>query len=264
MLGVIKIYINYNMKKLILLFLFIPLISLGQTFKDYKYIKLISNDYGVDITSTATEIFNQKGFIVLRFGSSFPKDVTKEPCNILTAKIDYKRGKTGWTNSKLQLSLLDCNNKVIYNRKSQNTTNFNQPDVLNNFIKTTNGILPRQSVSNKRVSSTSEWASNGSGVIISKSGHIITNHHVIEDAADIEVEFILNDEVQKYNAEIVQVDKTNDLAIVKIVDVNFDGVGELPYNFKTRSSDVGTKVYAFGYPMALSIMGKDKGYRWND
>ena len=245
------------MKKLIILLLFIPLVSFGQTFNDYKYIKLVSNDYGIDITSIATEIFNQKGFIVLGFDSSLPKDVREEPCNILTAKINYKRGKTGWTNSKLQLSLLDCNNKVIYKRKSQNTTNFNQPDVLNNFIKSTNSILPRQSVANKRASKTGEWAGNGSGVIISKSGYIITNHHVIEDADDIEVEFILNDEVQKFNAEIVQVDKTNDLAIIKIVDVNFDGVGELPYNFKTRSSDVGTKVYAFGYPMALSIMGKE-------
>ena len=102
-----------------------------------------------------------------------------------------------------------------------------------------------------------EWAANGSGIIISKSGHIITNHHVIDDADDIEVEFILDDEVQKFNAEILQSDKINDLAIIKIVDVNFDGVKELPYNFKTRSSDVGTKVYAFGYPMALSIMGKE-------
>jgi len=102
-----------------------------------------------------------------------------------------------------------------------------------------------------------EWAGNGSGVIISKSGYIITNHHVIEDADDIEVEFVLDDEIQKFNAKIVQSDKVNDLAIIKIVDVNFDGVKELPYNFKTRSSDVGTKVYAFGYPMALSIMGKE-------
>tara|TARA_B110001452_G_scaffold54727_1_gene42184 strand:+ start:3490 stop:4587 length:1098 start_codon:yes stop_codon:yes gene_type:complete len=101
------------------------------------------------------------------------------------------------------------------------------------------------------------WAGNGSGIIISKSGHIITNHHVIDDADDIEVEFILNDEVQKFNAEIIQVDKVNDLAVIKIVDVEFDGVKELPYNFKIRSSDVGTKVYAFGYPMALSIMGKE-------
>jgi len=102
-----------------------------------------------------------------------------------------------------------------------------------------------------------EWEGNGSGIIISKSGYIVTNHHVIDDADDIEVEFILNDEIQKFNAEIVQVDKVNDLAIIKIADVNFDGVKELLYNFKTRSSDVGTKVYAFGYPMALSIMGKE-------
>jgi S1-C subfamily serine protease len=39
--------------------------------------------------------------------------------------------------------------------------------------------------------------------------------------------------------------------------MNFDGIKELPYNFKTSISDVGTKVYAFGYPMALSIMGKE-------
>ena len=88
-------------------------------------------------------------------------------------------------------------------------------------------------------SSDSNWSGNGSGIIISKSGHIITNHHVIENSKDIEVEFILNEEVQKFNAEIVQVDKVNDLAIIKIVDMNFDGVDDLPYNFKIRSSDVG-------------------------
>ena len=29
------------------------------------------------------------------------------------------------------------------------------------------------------------------------------------------------------------------------------------YNFKTLSSDVGTKVYAYGYPLALSVMGRE-------
>ena len=245
------------MKKLILLLLFIPLVSFGQTFDDYKYIKLVSNDYGIDITSTATKIFNQKGFIVLGFDSSLPKDAKEEPCNILTAKIDYKRGRTGWTNSILKLSLLNCNDKVIYKRRSSNTTNFNQPDVLNNFLKSTKSIKPRKSVSNKRVGKSGDWAGNGSGIIISKSGYIVTNNHVIEDADDIEVEFILNDEVKKFKAEIVQVDKVNDLAIIKIFDMNFDGLDNLPYNFKTRSSDVGTKVYAYGYPMALSLMGKE-------
>jgi S1-C subfamily serine protease len=120
-------------------------------------------------------------------------------------------------------------------------------------------VFPKldSSIKSNKKSVSNDWAGNGSGIIISKSGHIITNHHVIEDANDIEVEFILNGKIQKFNAEIVQVDKTNDLAILKIFDMNFDGVEELPYNFKTRSSDVGTKIYAFGYPMALSIMGKE-------
>ena len=98
------------------------------------------------------------------------------------------------------------------------------------------------------------YRSSGSGVIISSDGLIVSNHHVIEDADDVEVEFILNDEVQKFNAEIVQSDKVNDLAIIKIVDVNFDGVKELPYNFTTRSVDVATEIFVLGYPMALTLM----------
>lgn len=103
----------------------------------------------------------------------------------------------------------------------------------------------------------SNWSGSGSGIIFSKSGHIVTNNHVIENANEIEVEFTLNNDVVKFNAEIVQKDEVNDLAILKIVDINFNSLEEITYNFKTRSSDVGTKVYAFGYPMALSVMGRE-------
>ena len=118
------------------------------------------------------------------------------------------------------------------------------------FIR--NWVIPRKEL--KRVSGKiRKWFRSDN----LESGYIVTNHHVIEDADDIEVEFILNDEVQKFNAEIVQTDKVNDLAIIKIFDMNFDGLDPLRYNFKTRSSDVGTKVYAYGYPMALTLMGKE-------
>ena len=119
-------------------------------------------------------------------------------------------------------------------------------------------IYPKFDKKNKkRRIKNGDWAANGSGIIISKSGYIVTNHHVIDDADDIEVEFILDEEIQKFNAEIVQSDKINDLAILKIVDINFDGLKSITYNFKTRSSDVGTKVFAYGYPFALSGMGKE-------
>ena len=144
----------------------------------------------------------------------------------------------------------------IIKENSVITTKFTRYPMRNDvkYIKT---FEPISSTSKTNTKKRIGWAGNGSGVIISKSGHIITNHHVIKDAEKIEVEFMLDNELQKFNAEVVQVDKTNDLAVLKIFDMNFDGVSEPPYNFKFRGSDVGTKVYAFGYPMALSIMGKE-------
>jgi S1-C subfamily serine protease len=103
-----------------------------------------------------------------------------------------------------------------------------------------------------------EWSGNGSGLIISKEGYIVTNHHVIDRASLLEVEFKNDDGVKKYKAEVINSDESTDLAILKIVDENFRGFDETPnYNFETELADVGNRVYAYGYPMALSIMGKE-------
>ena len=53
----------------------------------------------------------------------------------------------------------------------------------------------------------------GSGVIISASGYILTNNHVVEGADDIEV--ILND-TRKTKAKVIGTDPDTDLAILKI------------------------------------------------
>lgn len=109
----------------------------------------------------------------------------------------------------------------------------------------------------KKQTEKKNWSGNGSGIFISKDGYIVTNHHVIENAKDIEVEFTNDKEVKAYSAEIIKTDEPNDLAIIKINDSKFEDLKELKYNFFTRSVDVGTEVFALGYPMALDIMGKD-------
>jgi antitoxin component YwqK of YwqJK toxin-antitoxin module/S1-C subfamily serine protease len=105
--------------------------------------------------------------------------------------------------------------------------------------------------------SNDDWNGNGSGVIISNSGLIATNFHVIEGAEAIEVEFLYNGQVKSFGAKVIRTDEVNDLAIIKIDDNSFNGLAGIKYNFKTRSSQVGESVFALGYPKALSSMGKD-------
>ncbi len=58
-----------------------------------------------------------------------------------------------------------------------------------------------------------EMTSVGSGVILTSDGFILTNAHVVDGAKQLKV--TLNDETQ-YEAEIVGIDRTSDIAIVKI------------------------------------------------
>ena len=87
---------------------------------------------------------------------------------------------------------------------------------------------------------------SGSGVIISSDGYIITNHHVIETAEDIQV--TTNDN-QSYNAKIIGSDEQNDIALLKI-----DTSDELPYAVfgDSDSTQIGEWVLAVGNPFNLT------------
>lgn len=86
---------------------------------------------------------------------------------------------------------------------------------------------------------------SGSGVIISPDGYIVTNNHVVDGAENLEV--VLNDQ-QTYEATIVGVDPTTDIALIKI-----DASG-LP-TVKFADSDkirIGEWVVAVGNPFSLT------------
>ena len=92
-----------------------------------------------------------------------------------------------------------------------------------------------------------EPVSSGSGFIYDRAGHIITNHHVVEDADALEVTFSDGTIVP---AELVGVDPYSDLAVVRV-----DGPAELFHPLPLgRSSEllVGESVMAIGNPFGLS------------
>jgi len=85
----------------------------------------------------------------------------------------------------------------------------------------------------------------GTGFIIDKSGHIITNNHVVQDADTIKVK--LKDE-REFEAKIIGRDPQTDLALIKI-----EAKGDLPVASLGRSADlkVGEWVVAVGSPFGL-------------
>lgn len=106
-------------------------------------------------------------------------------------------------------------------------------------------------------SSDSEYDSNGSGFLISKEGHIVTNYHVVEDANEIDVQFSINGETKVFPAKVIINDKINDLSIIKIdEDYTFN---DIPYTIDFDIQDVGNQVFTMGYPM-IDIMGTEVKY----
>ena len=86
----------------------------------------------------------------------------------------------------------------------------------------------------------------GSGFILDKDGHILTNNHVVEGAQQVEV--TLSNQ-KKYKATVVAVDKTHDIALIQI-----HGVPNLEPATLADSAGllVGQRVYAIGNPFGFS------------
>ncbi|WHZ17655.1 MAG: HtrA protease/chaperone protein [Nitrospira sp.] len=85
----------------------------------------------------------------------------------------------------------------------------------------------------------------GSGVIVSPDGYIITNNHVVADAPDVEV--ILADRRQ-FKGRVVATDPKTDVAVVKI---SATGLPTVPWGDSSALA-VGDFVLAIGNPLGLS------------
>jgi len=87
----------------------------------------------------------------------------------------------------------------------------------------------------------------GSGVILTSNGLILTNNHVVQDAVHLQVVFTSGQATVAGN--VVGTDPKHDLAVIK---VDATGLTPLPLG---ESSDLqlGDTVYAIGFPLDLGI-----------
>jgi S1-C subfamily serine protease len=86
----------------------------------------------------------------------------------------------------------------------------------------------------------------GSGFVIDKAGHIVTNFHVVQGASVIQVSFSNN---ERFKAKVVGVDPSTDVAVLK-VNVKSRALKTLTLG-NSDSVRVGDQVIAIGNPFGL-------------
>ena len=121
------------------------------------------------------------------------------------------------------------NNISVYKRVLPSVVNITSTTLVFNFFY---GPVPQQG--------------QGSGFILDKAGHVLTNFHVVE-GANRGVEVQLSNK-HRYSAKVIGTDKTHDLALLQI-----DATDLQPVTLADSSElSVGQKVYAIGNPFGLA------------
>lgn len=99
-----------------------------------------------------------------------------------------------------------------------------------------------------------KWSGTGFAL---KNGYIVTNNHVTDEAANIEIFGVNGDFTKGYKAKVIGKDKVSDLAILQIEDPTLSSSWDLPpYSINYTMADVGEDVFALGYPL-IGTMGEE-------
>jgi S1-C subfamily serine protease len=121
------------------------------------------------------------------------------------------------------------NNIAVYKRVSPSVVNITSKSLVFNFFY---GTVPQEG--------------QGSGFVLDKAGHVLTNFHVVE-GANRGVQVMLSNK-RAYAAKVIGTDKMHDLALLQIDAPNLQPVTLAD----STELSVGQKVYAIGNPFGLS------------
>ena len=122
----------------------------------------------------------------------------------------------------------ELNNIAVYKRVVPSVVNITAGTLTLDFFY---GLVPQED--------------QGSGFILDKQGHILTNYHVVANARKIEVQ---THDKHRYTAQIIGSDRVHDLALLQIDAQNLTPA----VLASSHDLQVGQQVYAIGNPFGLS------------
>lgn len=132
------------------------------------------------------------------------------------------------SNAPMSYDAEEQNNIALYKKVVPSVVNITSTAVAFDFFY---GAVPQEG--------------QGSGFVIDKEGHILTNYHVVANARQVEVTLSNR---RKYKAQIIGLDPAHDLAVIRITApaITPAVLGD------SKSLVVGQKVYAIGNPFGLN------------
>ena len=124
---------------------------------------------------------------------------------------------------------------------SQNTTVLTAKELYASNVGSVVGIATTGTTRNI-FGQVSQYASSGTGFVITEDGYILTNYHVVENGTDYTVTFSNGD---TYDATVVAYEADNDIAVIKI-----EATGLTPVTIGSSDTlSVGDTIYAIGNPL---------------
>jgi S1-C subfamily serine protease len=109
---------------------------------------------------------------------------------------------------------------------------------------TTLSISQLVSLSQPTVLKVTTGEGSGTGVILARTGSVLTNYHVVGTNTQVQIT-LMNGE--KYQAIVIAKDRDKDLALLAIIAQRTD----FPFITLTNDVEIGEDVLAIGYPLGL-------------
>lgn len=195
--------------------------------------------------------------------------VLKEHENYNIIYLSGANNSKNWTEGELKGTITKTSIKDFYkvkwimSNKSVNENvylgtskyNFLEFDFLNSEADYKTRYLKMYPIVSNKIVSSNNYLSSGSGFIVSNNGLLVTNHHIVQNAKNISIQVKVEDKLEEYKADVVMIDKENDLAILKVSDSSYSSNSTIPFKIYKEESPIGSSVFTLGYPM-IETMGE--------
>ena len=200
----------------------------------------------LDVTNI-WRVDNNFGDIIVTTGWISSSDTASEQFKLMMTwlnwQITFDLSKKKITSSMVILPAMPKNVRKNFEKTLKNSTEAVYCNVENTYTK-----KPKQSPDDDKIVA----AASGTGFFVSRSGHIVTNHHVIDECKAVKVNF----KGREIDAKILAIDKTNDLAIIQ-AKINPSKV----YPVSNKDVSLLQDIIVAGFPLGKNVSSAIKTHK---